>query len=84
MLWNIVDHRTNKHNVEIDVVFESSSNDNSISGASIAELPKSVIFDWEYKTTLSNAIHIANSRWDSPVTIYIYDFGTKPASPSAV
>lgn len=83
MLWNIVDHRSNTHCNEVDVVFESGWHDNSVDGASKTPQTERSIIDWEYKITIQEAIEIASTRWEEPVTVYFYDYGTWPASPSA-
>ena len=83
MLWNIVDRRTNKYCNEVDAVFESGWHDNSVDGSSKTPQTDRSIVDWEYKITISEAIELALTRWEEPVTIYLYDYGSKPASPSA-
>ena len=77
MICNIVDHRTNRYDVNVDVVFEPSQHDNSIAGATQ--------FTWGQEafsceglsdTTIVRAIEFANERWDCPVTLFLYDSGS--------
>jgi len=77
MICNIVDHRTNKYDVNVDAVFKPSQKDNNRDG--------STKFTWgngsfEYEelsaTTIGRAIEFANDRWDCPVTLFLYDRGS--------
>ena len=76
MICNVIDHRTNRYDVNVDVVFEPSQHDNSIAGASQ--------FTWGQEAfscealsniTIVRAIEYANERWDCPVTLFLYDRG---------
>lgn len=81
---NIVDHRSNKYDVEIDVVAEPAWHDNSIKGSSQFKKPnskKEFYIDGLNKTTLQDAINYINNnnRYnDIPVTIFLYDAGSNP------
>lgn len=86
MLGNIVDHRTDRLNPHVDVVFEPSIHDDqrrrgepffdwdetANSGAYFAVV-------WQYGTTLRDAILRAERDWPFPVTVYLYDHGSAPA-----
>lgn len=75
MINNVVDHRSNKYNVNVDVAFEPSCQDNSIEGAT--QFPwasKSFAYDELLNTTIVQAIEHAQ-KYDCPVTMYLYDVG---------
>lgn len=78
MLWNIVDHRTNKYCVKVDAVFEPAFHDNSIPGASQADADPSWDIFAVYNTVISEVIEQANTKWTTPVTVYLYDANSKP------
>lgn len=78
MLWNIIDRRTNKYNINVDAVFEPAHHDNSIADASQAEEDESWGVTSDYNTTIRAAAHKAEEYWEGAVTIYIYDPGTRP------
>jgi hypothetical protein len=78
---NIVDHRTNKYNVEVDAVFEPAWHDNSIKGSTKFNKTKDKDFFIEgtNKTTVEDAIDYINQRFKKiPVTMYLYDSGSGP------
>lgn len=83
---NVVDHRTNKYDVNVDVVAEPAYHDNSIKGATKFTKPKSkkeFYVDSLNKTTLEDAINYINNKQkfkDIPITIFLYDAGSNPAS----
>jgi hypothetical protein len=49
MLHNIVDHRTNTHDNEVDAVFESGWHDNFIDGATKAPKTNNSIVDCQHQ-----------------------------------
>jgi hypothetical protein len=74
MICNIVDHRTNRYDVNIDAVFEPCQHDNSIPGATqFAWGQAEFSYDELRDTTIVRAIEFANNRWECPVTLFIYD-----------
>lgn len=76
---NVVDHRTNKYNVEVDVVFEPSCHDNSINGATQFKWEEEFLVKELYNTTVEEAIKYINSKYEhQAVTIFVYDYGSKP------
>ena len=81
---NIVDHRTNKYDTEIDLVIEPAFHDNSIKGATQFKKSKSKGFnvDGINKTTVEDAIDFANQKYkNKEVTLYLYDLGSNPIGP---
>ena len=89
-LANIVDHRSNKYCIKVDAVFEPSWHDNSIKDkhktTTQFPIPETDEFHCEdlNKTTVVEAIEYAN-RWEQPVTLYLYDYGSYPiVKPSKV
>ena len=76
-VYNIVDRRTNDHNFYVDAIFEPTFHDNSIEGATYVEPTNEFFYDQIYDTTIGLAIVYA-SRWTCPVTIFLYDMGSKP------
>ncbi|WP_199089757.1 hypothetical protein [Bosea sp. ASV33] len=86
MLGNIIDHRTDKLNPHVDVVYEPSIHDDrrrrsepffdwdetANSGTYFAVV-------WQYGTTLREAVLRAERDWPFPVTAYLYDRGSAPA-----
>lgn len=80
MLWNIVDHRTNKFCQEVDAVFEPAWHDNAIEGACQAEVDDTWSVVEDYNTTVREACHRAEEWWHTPVTVFLYDAGSQPLS----
>jgi hypothetical protein len=83
MLGNVVDKRTNPYRVEVDVVYEPSCNDNSCDGATqfseeCRDNRDCFDVDWRYDTTVEQAIQQALAKWSFPVTVYLYDRGSRP------
>ena len=83
MIGNIIDRRTNACNVDVDVIFEPSCHDNNCKGATKFE-SKFVrqhhdYFSEEelYDTTIEKACHWARMK-TMPVTIHLYDAGSRP------
>lgn len=75
MINNIVDKRSNVYNVDCDVAYEPSCQDNSVVGAT--QFPwasKSFTYEELLNTTVVQAIERGN-QFDCPVTLYIYDRG---------
>jgi hypothetical protein len=87
MLGNIIDHRTDPTDPNIDAVFEPSINHDGrradgvkhfdydgtvISGAYFA-------VTWQYHTTMRAAVLRAEDEWPFEVTVYVYDLGSNPA-----
>lgn len=72
MIANIIDKRTNKYDVQCDVAFEPSWQDNSIPGATQFYRVRTFSYDELRNTTIVQAIEFAN-QWDCSVTMYIYD-----------
>lgn len=73
MIANIVDERSNKYNVNCDVAFEPSCQDNSIEGATqFGWGSRTFTYDQLTHTTIVQAIEYAQ-QWDFPVTMYVYD-----------
>jgi hypothetical protein len=81
---NIVDHRTNKYDVEVDCAFEPSWHDSSIKGATKFTKPKSkkeFYIDSLNKTTIEDAINYINNNnryKDIAITMFLYDAGSNP------
>jgi hypothetical protein len=76
---NFVDYRKNKYDIKVDVVFEPSWQDNSISGSTKFGKSKGDEFscDHLYNTTISEAIKFAK-KWKCPITMYVYDLKSYP------
>ena len=76
MICNIVDNRTNRYNVNVDVVFQPSQHDNNIDGATQFAWGKSDFRRHGMRdTTIVTAVE-QGQFWDFPVTLYLYDLGT--------
>lgn len=78
MLGNIIDHRTNSNNVQVDAVYEPSCHDNGVAGATRFPREGSFLISQLYDTTLAEAVAHA-AHWPEPVTVYLYDAGSRPA-----
>jgi hypothetical protein len=74
---NIIDHRTNKYNIKVDVVFEPSCHDNSISEATKFNWSEEFMVDALYETTIEDSIKYAE-KYKTPTTMFLYDSGSKP------
>ena len=75
MICNIVDHRTNKYDVNVDAIFEPSQHDNSIEGATKFTWGNGTFsYDELLDTTIVTAIEHGNI-WDCPVTLFLYNRG---------
>lgn len=77
MIFNIVDTRTNRFNVNVDVVLEPSAHDNCVKGSTQADEVDSWICKQLYNTTIKEAIDFANEL-DGQVTIFLYNPGLDP------
>lgn len=77
MICNIVDHRINSYNVEVDVVVEPAWHDNVMDGASQFECDGEEEFNYEWleNVTVEEAVEYCNNSYlaDLPVTLYLYD-----------
>lgn len=76
---NIMDKRSNKLNVAVDVIFESSFHDNSVQGSTqFDEVEPDVCLYHQVKfTTIKAAIQYANDTWpDANITMFLYDIGS--------
>jgi hypothetical protein len=86
MLGNIVDHRTDSLCPECDAVFEPSAHDNTIrpDGQPWFHLdeatssPAYFTVESSYDTTVREAVLRAETEWPFPVTVFIYDQGSRP------
>jgi hypothetical protein len=82
---NIVDKRSNKYLVNVMAIFESSENDDTIVGASqfgdyqgVNREEEECTYVGIAATTIDRAIRFAQIKWPTlPVTLYLYDVGTK-------
>lgn len=75
---NIVDRRTNKYDVHVDVVFEPSFHDNHVPGATqFLKEEKSIVVAELVKTTIEYAIKYAE-KWNYAVTVYLYNYDSNP------
>jgi len=73
MIANIIDKRSNSYNVNCDVAFEPSCQDNSVKGATqFGWGSKTFTYDQLTHTTIVEAIEYAR-QWDCAVTMYVYD-----------
>jgi len=86
MLGNILDHRSDRLNPTIDVVFEPSVHDDQgragrrfFDWNETADNPAYFSVTWEYQTTVRDAVLRAERDWPFPVTIFLYDAGSAPA-----
>lgn len=71
---NIVDFRTNPHNVECDFLIEPSFKNNDIPGATqFDEAWQPPIPLYIKHSTVFDALGTARKRFNVPVTIYLYD-----------
>lgn len=78
MIWNVVDRRSNKYNVNIDAVFEPSYHDNCVDNSSQAEVDDSFTICCVNKISIAEAINIADTTWECQVTLYMYDYDSNP------
>lgn len=87
MLGNIIDHRTDPTNPNIDAVFEPSINDDGRRGDSVKHFDydrtvasgKYFAVTWQYDTSIRDAVMRAETEWPFEVTVYAYDQGSAPA-----
>jgi hypothetical protein len=87
MLGNIIDHRNDPTNPNIDAVFEPSINDDGRRAGGVRHfdydytVASGAYFavTWQYHTTVRAAVMRAETEWPFEVTIYVYDLGSNPA-----
>jgi hypothetical protein len=86
MLGNIEDKRTDSTNPDVDAVFEPSIHDNA------RRADGTDVFDWDQATkdpayfhatsqedtTVREAVMRAEQAWPFPVTVYLWDKGSRP------
>ena len=83
---NILDCRSCKYDVNVDVVFEPSFHDNTADGATQFEDDGPELDEGEFEidelvdTTVSKAIEYAK-KFSIPVTVFLYDKGFRPLMP---
>lgn len=75
---NIIDQRSNKHNVDITAIFEDAWHDNSCTDATQFKVIEGMgddtcLYLCIGKTTVNKAIIYANEKIKSDVTLYLYD-----------
>ena len=74
MIGNIIDMLTNSYNVNCDAIFESSSSDNQVKGATRFERGLYRIYHEINGTTVHDACAWANEQPEY-VTVFLYDVG---------
>lgn len=76
MIVNIIDNRTNQHNILCDAVFEPSWHDNDVKNpGTIFPADHTFVYDELPRTAIAAAIRYANDKWPNvPTTIYLYDW----------
>lgn len=86
MLGNIIDHRTDRVDPNIDAVFEPAAHDDQRRGGTPffdwAETVGSEVYfavSWRYGSTVREAVLQAERDWPFPVSVYFYDAGSTPA-----
>ena len=76
MICNVVDRRSNKYDVRVDVVLEPSQHDNVVKGATqFTWGTKEFSYDEMLNTTIVQAIEYANEKYVCPTTLFLYDVG---------
>ena len=83
MLGNIVDHRTNRNNADCDAVFEPTIHDDPNCGGPWTFEAVTAHSDYFhvtrlYDATVRQAFQHSETAWPFPVTIYLYDLGSRP------
>jgi len=78
-IGNVIDNRKNEWDVDCDAVFEPSWHDNSPNSTKFKRTDDLDPFDIDYlyDTTVCKAIEYV-SGMNTPMTIYLYDKGSKP------
>lgn len=76
MLANVIDYRTNKHNVECDAIFEDSAHDNRVEGATQFPVDPVVHYHEILRTTVKDALTWVTSKYGNQ-TMYLYDPGSQ-------
>jgi hypothetical protein len=86
MLGNIWDRRTDPHLPAVDAVFEPSAHDNAKRPDGSEYFPYEdatddptyfIVLD-QLDTTVRDACLRAETDWPFPVTVYLYDAGSRP------
>jgi hypothetical protein len=85
LLGNIIDKRTDRFSPDVDAVFEPSAHDNAkrADGPEVFSLDVQSHPDYFHvtsaeETTLRDAVLRAENDWPFPVTVYLYDRGSRP------
>jgi hypothetical protein len=86
MLGNIIDGRTDPTNPNVDAAFESSIHDDGRRADGVyhfdfdetANSPDYFIVTGLLDTTVRTAVLHAECTWPFPVTVYLYDAGSRP------
>jgi hypothetical protein len=88
LLGNIRDHRTDPTNPHVDAVFEPSINDDGRRADGVhhfdfneaANSPDYFIVTDLLDTAVRLAMLHAEAQWPFPVTVFLYDQGSRPLS----
>jgi hypothetical protein len=86
LLGNVRDHRTDPTNPHVDAAFEPSIHDDGRRADGVhhfrydeaANSPDYFIVKDLLDTTVRVALWYAETRWPFPVTVFLYDQGTRP------
>jgi len=86
MIGNVVDNRTDRLCPEVDAVYEPSAHDNATRPDGAEWFPLDDAFDspayfvvrGSDDTTVRDALLRAETEWPFPVTVFLYDKGTRP------
>lgn len=86
MLGNVIDGRTDPTNPNVDAAFEPSFHDDGrradgthhFSYDEAVNSPDYFIVRDMLDTTVRTAVLYAEMRWSFPVTVYLYDQGSRP------
>lgn len=86
MLGNILDHRSDRLNPNVDAVFEPSVHDDQgptgerfFDWSETADSPAYFAVTWQYGLTIRETVLRAERGWPFPVTVHLYDPGSAPA-----
>lgn len=86
MLGNMLDHRSDRLNPNVDVVFEPSAHDDQgrigtrfFDWDEAARSSAYFLARWQYQTTVRDAVLRAERDWPFPITVFLYDSGSAPA-----
>jgi hypothetical protein len=80
MIFNIIDKRSNKYNVYVHAVFEPAWHDNhNLTQDCKVKVDESQISVSDQNgISIVQAINIANTNWDYPITLFLYDANSFP------